>query len=250
MRISVTRHLATLALAALTSAGANAALAGPFAVTAYGSFARMSHTGDASGKIALAELQGQKGLYGVGALQDLRGEVLIWDGRVLVSRGHATDGSVSSLTAGDKAALLATAKVSRWREIEVPRDFTQPDFEKFVKDQAKAADLALDKPFPFAVKGDVVNYAWHVVAGSIAAGGATGAHGVSSQRHANLREFMGDRIDSVVLAGFYSAAELEGAITHPGEQFHVHLADAAFKISGHVDRYGVAKGAKLLLPEE
>jgi hypothetical protein len=29
----------------------------------------------------------------------------------------------------------------------------------------------------------------------------------------------------------------------------VYLADAVFKTSGHVDRYGVAKGARLLLPE-
>jgi hypothetical protein len=39
-------------------------------------------------------------------------------------------------------------------------------------------------------------------------------------------------------------------ITHPGERFHVHYADNNLKTSGHLDNFGIAKGAKLLLPKQ
>ena len=228
---------------------AHAAGTGPFEVNAYGSFAHMTHTGDTSPHVALAAFQGKKGVYGVGAMQGLRGEVLIWDGRVLISRGHATDGAASAVMDSDRATLLATAKVSRWREIDVPADMAQADFERFVKDQARTVGLALDKPFPFIVKGRVIDYAWHVVAGAATATAGGMMHAGGNAAHAKLHEFMGARIDSGQLLGFYSAAEMEGAITHPGEQFHVHIADSGFKFAGHVDRYGVGKGATLVLPE-
>ena len=234
--------LPCLAFAAI----ANAAGTGPFGVNAYGSFARMTATGDTSANVALAQFEGRQGIYGVGAMQGLRGEILIWDGRVLISRGHATDGATSAVMHSDQATLLATAKVKQWREASVPADLTQSQFEGFVKDQARGAGLPSDKPFPFIVKGPVLNYAWHVVAGAMAPG--SGMHKASNPAHAKLREFMGVRLEHAMLLGFYSGPAMEGAITHPGEQFHVHLADTELKSSGHVDRYGVGNGAVLLLP--
>jgi alpha-acetolactate decarboxylase len=46
----------------------------------------------------------------------------------------------------------------------------------------------------------------------------------------------------------YSGTALEGVVSHPGERFHLHFADAAATVSGHVDRYSVAAGAVLKLP--
>ncbi len=52
------------------------------------------------------------------------------------------------------------------------------------------------------------------------------------------------------LVGFYSAEEQQGVITHPGQRFHIHYADNNLKTSGHLDNFGIAKGAKLLLPKQ
>ncbi len=65
MRHAAIGLFAALALAAFATP-VSADSSEPFQVTAYGSFARMSQTGDTSGKVPLAQLQGQKGLYGVG----------------------------------------------------------------------------------------------------------------------------------------------------------------------------------------
>jgi alpha-acetolactate decarboxylase len=59
-----------------------------FDFSAFGSFKRMSHTGDTSGQVRLSDLPQTAGTWGVGALAGLTGEILLHDGRLLVSRGE------------------------------------------------------------------------------------------------------------------------------------------------------------------
>jgi hypothetical protein len=79
--------LITLALYLLFTL--NAAAQGPFNLTVYGNFKRMVHTSDTSGKVALASIPRSAGTYGVGALTDLTGEILIWDGEVLITSNYS-----------------------------------------------------------------------------------------------------------------------------------------------------------------
>jgi alpha-acetolactate decarboxylase len=95
------------------------------------------------------------------------------------------------------------------------------------------------------VIGEITDYAWHVVTGAAKRHGA-GAH--HPHRHATKRTFTGTKTQGK-LVGFYSAQELEGVISHPGERFHVHYADDDLKISGHLDHFGIHQGATLLLPK-
>jgi alpha-acetolactate decarboxylase len=93
---------------------------------------------------------------------------------------------------------------------------------------------------------DLIYYTWHVVTGK-----AKPHHGGAKhhQGHAGMRAFSGEKTTGK-LVGFYSAKELEGVISHPGERFHVHYADKDLKRSGPLDNFGVAKGAILLLPKQ
>ena len=102
----------------------------PFNVSAHGNFKRMLHTGDASGKIALASISRSTGTYGVGALADLRGEIMIWDGSVLVTRGESVSGSTQPPGVEDQAAFLVTAQVKEWEKIQVLNNLTQKAFER------------------------------------------------------------------------------------------------------------------------
>jgi len=218
----------------------------PFNVSVYGNFKRMLHTGDATGKVALASIPHSTGVYGVGALAGLTGEILIWDGRVLVSPGQSVSGSTQAPEADATATLLVTAQVKKWEQTQVPENMTQQAFEKFVVDSAHSKGIDTQKPFPFIVTGEITDYAWHVVTGATKHHGGGGQH---QQGHANNRNFSGAETKGK-LVGFYSAGELEGVISHPGERFHVHYADDDLKTSGHLDRFGVRKGATLLLPEQ
>lgn len=218
----------------------------PFNFSVYGNFSQMMREGDVSGKIALASIPSGAGVYGVGALADLQGEILIWDGQILVSPGASISGSTQSPQADDQAALLVTAQVSEWEPIQTPGNMTQQAFEAFVVDSARTKGIDVNKPFPFLVIGEITDYAWHVVTGVAKRHGA-GAHHPHS--HANKRTFTRAKAQGK-LVGFYSAQELEAVISHPGERLHVHYTDDDLKISGHLDYFGIHQGATLLLPKQ
>lgn len=218
----------------------------PFSVQAYGNFKQMAHTGNTDGVVKLAQLPGVKGSYGVGALAGMRGEVLLWDGRMLVSRGHSPKGETGPAMATDQAAIFVGGKVDGWQNIPVPADLSQAQFEAFVLASAKKLGLDVGKAFPFAVKGDKLSLTWHVVTG--AASGAAHGSGTHGQGHAQSRIFKESGAGGVLL-GFHTGAALEGVASHPGERFHVHYANADFSRSGHVDEYRVPSNAMLMLPK-
>jgi hypothetical protein len=227
----------------LTAAGWVWSALPPGQVQAWGHFQRLMHRGDAGAKVQLADLPAGPGVYALGALAELRGEVLIWNGRVLVSRGEHDDGRAEHPRSGDAAALLALAQVPSWQTVQVPRDMNSAAFERFVLDKAGEAGIAVDRPFAFAVRGPLLDLKWHVLIGK-AGSGSAGTHNMG---HAENRDFESARSDGVLL-GFFSGTALEGVITHPGEKFHLHWASRDLARAGHVDAYRVAAGSELMLP--
>lgn len=238
--------IATVLIAGLAWAGGL-----PFDFVHHGHFQRIVHSGHAAGQVALASLPQPPGTWGLGATAGMAGEIVQIDGRLLVSPGSDAEGRVRPPLAGEQAALFASGRVAAWQDVVVPRDMDAARFEAFVLDQARALGLAPDQPFVFRVEGRFVELRWHVVTGEKAPGRAHGAPARAPNGHANvvagLRLFRQDGA-SGQLIGVYSGAALEGVVSHPGERFHLHYADAAATLSGHVDRYGVAAGARLKLP--
>ena len=212
--------------------------AGPafFDIEAFGNFKQMIHSGDTAGKVSLSRFRNAQGVYGLGALAGLHGEIWIWDGKVAVSRSDSATGATEPANDNDQAALLVTARVKAWKEISVKSDLGSEQFEKYVLQQAETYGIDVKEPFPFLVRGSIRDYQWHVVTG------ASAGHGEKQNR-----VFKGAFTDAVLL-GFYSASVLEGIISHPGQRFHVHYANPATSISGHLDAYRVAQPSILLLP--
>jgi alpha-acetolactate decarboxylase len=223
----------------------------PFDVRVFGNFEHMSQTGDTRGVVKLREIPISPGSYGLGALEGLRGEILLWDGKLLVSRGYSANGAVESAAPTDEAVFFVEARVEAWDETAIPNDMTRPEFELFLLQAAVRRGLSSDRAFPLAVKGSFPHVLWHVVTGASSAHSDQSAEAarIHSQGHARNRVF--DQTNAAgFLLGFYSGAALEGVISHPGERFHVHYADAGFSVSGHVDDYRIASGAMLLLPRQ
>lgn len=237
-----------LAAAAVSLAlSAAAAWAAAFDVTAIGSFKRIMHTGEAPGERRTTELPRAPGTWGVGALARMEGEIVLHDGRLLVSRGADAEGRTSAPRPADEAALFVAARVHEWVDIAVPDDLTQAAFEAFVVAQGRARGLDPDSPWPFRVEGRFPQLTWHVVTGLSPAGDHRGAPKAHANRHSGMRVFQEQGAQGQLI-GMQSGVRLEGVATHPGERFHVHFADAALARSGHVDAYAVARGAVLKLP--
>jgi alpha-acetolactate decarboxylase len=235
-----------IVLLSLLLGAAAAQAAEPFGIEARGNFGQILHTGKADGVVGLSALGGKRGSYGVGALAGMRGEILLWDGKLLVSRGHSPKGETGPAAAADKAALFVRGNVGSWSEIAAATDMTRAQFESFVVASARNLGIDGDKAFPFAVRGDKLDVAWHVVTGTAPAAGGHGG-GTLDQGHAQARTFR-EKAAPGILLGFHTGAALEGIASHPGERFHVHYASPDFSVSGHADDYRIAKGTTLLLP--
>lgn len=213
----------------------------------YGSFRRLAHTGDTAGKVALGAIRAEPGVWGVGALAGLKGELAVADGRVLVSRGSDLNGRTEPPGPSDMATLYAGAKVSAWKAVTLPNEMDRQEFERFLEASAKKLGAAQDAPLIFRVEGVFPKLIWHVVRGRPSHAGAVTAHGGQhANPHAamNVFEEPGNRGQ---LIGIYSGEALEGVVSHPGERLHLHFADGSLSRSGHVDDYSVAAGAILYL---
>ena len=243
------KRLRTPLLTLFFSFWAFSAAAEPFDIRVFGNFERMSHSDDTQGVVNLWEIPRLPGSYGIGALDDLRGEILLWDGKLLVSQGHSANGAIEPAVPSDEAVFFVEARVEAWDEVAIPNDMTRVEFELFVLQTAPRRGLSTDQAFPFAVTGRFHRVLWHVVTGATVAqkdqseqAGRTHAQGDATYRIFDQADVTG------LLLGFYSGVALEGIISHPGERFHVHYADPGFSVSGHVDDYRVNRGTVLLLP--
>lgn len=245
---SMRNSLAWLAAALLIANTLTWAAESRFKLTAFGNFTRMRHTGDTSGQVKLADLPQTPGNWGMGALAGQMGELVLHDGHLLVSRGDDAQGRVGNPQVGDEAALFVVAQVQQWVDVTVSSDMNQAQFEAFIIEQAKMRGLGNGTPFPFLVQGRYTHLVWHVVTGTLRAKSADdGRHAGHANKGAEMRMFEQPGAAGR-LVGVYSGAELEGVVSHPGTRFHIHYADEALSISGHVDAYGVARGAVLKLP--
>jgi alpha-acetolactate decarboxylase len=216
-------------------------------LTAHGNFRQMMHGGDTAGIVALDALD-TSSAWGVGATAGLRGEIVIIDGQVLVSRGTDPLARVTAPDPGEAAVLLAHGRVSDWRSVDLPHDMGPQQLTHFIEMQADAAGLERDAGFPIRLAGRFPTLVWHVVTGEQPGKGRGhgGGHGHANSRSGmNVYEEPGAEGE---LVGVYTGPALEGVASHPGERLHLHFVDAARARSGHVDEVQVAAGTTLLLP--
>ena len=192
-----------------------------------------------SAHIDLETLAAVPDLYAIGPVEGLRGEVTIYDGVPSVS--SVQDGAVVVDDSFDhRAAFLVYARAPRWRSVPVARDLESvADVEAYVRQQAVAAGLDPEAPFPFRIEGRASALTYHVMD---LAPGAEHSHATHRQ---SARTFTADGADARVV-GFWGGSVGEGVFTHRGQPSHMHvvLADG----SGHVDSLRVPEGATLYLP--
>lgn len=231
-------------------------------LTAHGNFRHMMHTGETEGTIALDTLSIPSG-WGVGALAGLRGEIVIRDGTVLVSRGDDAEARVTPPKPGEKAVILAYGRVAEWQSVVIPHEMTPERLTQFIEMQAETRALDPANGFPIRLQGRFPQLVWHVVTGEalprVAHGDhgghgghdAHGGHGAQGGGHANgasgMNIYHEDGASGEII-GVYTGAALEGIASHPGERLHLHHVSQDGTGSGHVDKIVIPAGTTLLLP--
>jgi len=228
-----------------------AAPAPPPSVRTWGSLRAMMHEGRTGSAVALADAVVAPHTYAVGALEGLRGEVTVVDGRVWRAYPSEAGGParVAQGDGGEGAALLVAARVPAWRGVPLPVDVAEEGaLTAQVEALAAAAGFDLEQPFPFLLEGRLAEVDWHVVDGHRLSPGASHAEHQRSAQRGTLRDAEG------VLVGFYSRHHA-GVFTHMGERLHLHLLAPATPtpgsapVMGHADRIVLRAGTVLRLSE-
>jgi alpha-acetolactate decarboxylase len=201
-------------------------------------------------RVAVAEIAGEPHFYGVGALEGLEGEITILDSVAVITR-VTPNGAPQAVTAGDaKATLIVGRSVERWTRHPLAETVSHERFDETIGAMTGGAGVATSDPFVFVIEGAFTDVRLHVI------NGACPIHA----RMNKLEIAEGEQpfeldVENVsgTLVGVY-AADSVGRLTHPGTKTHTHLiyTDPATgeRVTGHVERVGLAKGAALQLPAE
>jgi acetolactate decarboxylase len=187
----------------------------------------------------LSTLRDTKGLYALGPVAGLQGEITVFDGKPSVTT--LRDGKPVVGEAWPKACFLVYAQVEAWQTVPIPKEVeTLEQLESFVLGAAKKAGLDVDKPFPFLVTGTPKLVKYHVIWKS---------DGLPHTKELHQKAKLGFELNEreVEMLGFYSDKH-HGVFTHHDSNIHVHARATDGKDAGHVDALTLAGPMTLHLP--
>ncbi|KAA3640098.1 MAG: decarboxylase [Bacteroidetes bacterium] len=213
----------------------------PFTVGYNGALKQIMHQGDISAKANLQDFNYTKNLYALGAVENLKGEIQIFDGKPFISVGLEEMVLIKN-TFDLNATLFVYTTVKKWHSFEVPDNISSyEDFEQYVEETAKTYGIDTDKPFPFLLEGNANSIDWHVI--NWKDGDTEHSHHkhITSGPHGTLTETI------VEILGFYSKSH-HAIFTHHTTNMHMHFKTADETLAGHLDGLTLGKGMTLKLP--
>ena len=201
------------------------------------------------GRVRLGELVKRPHFYGIGALEGLRGEVTVFDGKVTITgvngKGHI-EPAVGSLS-DKQATMLVGAYVPSWTRIPVTRNIEADGFDSYVEQSANKLGIKTTAPLMFAVEGEFADVRLHVINGAC----PLHARLKNTELPSETRPFESQMTTLTgTLVGVF-ARDAVGKLTHPATSTHVHLlykdAETGEDVTAHIEHIGVRPGAVLLL---
>jgi alpha-acetolactate decarboxylase len=200
------------------------------------------------GRVELSTLTSRPHFYGIAALENLEGEITIFDSTPTVT----TVGDQRVLAPLDapalRATLLAGAYVPSWRERTLDSATPADRLDRVVRDAAAAAGVDTAKPFVFAAEGEFTDVRLHVINGACPMHARMRGVALPEEMQPFEAEFAALHGK---LVGIY-AEDAAGKLTHPDTSTHIHLIytdeSTGQTVTGHVERIGLAAGAIVKLP--
>ena len=210
-----------------------------YRVKSAGEMRNVMQKGDLSAHFDLATLKGMAGLYALGPVAGLQGEVVVLDGQPAVTT--LVDGKPAVSAGWPKACFLVYAQVRQWDTQPVPPEVRSlGELEPFVLAAAKRAGLDVGRPFPFLLTGAPASVKYHVVWKTDGL-----PHTRELHQKAKVPFEVQDR--EVRMLGFWSDRH-QGVFTHHDSTIHVHVRTADGRDAGHVDAATFTTPMTLHLP--
>lgn len=186
-------------------------------------------SGNLEATVSLDSLQTLPHLYALGALENLKGEIQIFDGQSFVSKKEAFNKVQIQPTFDHKASLLVYAQVPKWDDAIQLDEFTiNSQLEKQIKNAAIVNGIDAEKPFPFLIKGRPSLLSWHVINWNDNDMEHSHKKHLESGPHGTFEN------KEVEIIGFYSEKH-KAVFTHHTTFLHMHFKTDYKGIAGHVD---------------
>jgi acetolactate decarboxylase len=209
--------------------------------------------GKAERVMSLKSLAGRPGLYGIGPVEGLDGEITIFDGKPYVSKVRQ-NGKVVEQSHDHGAFFMVWTEQAHWQGITIPEAVkSYVDLQSFVKAQAGAAGIDTGKPFPFRLSGIPAEIKWHINVDR------TEGKTITRELFVKSKEPYVTNNEPVDIIGFYSEhhpgvfiAEYAPAIKRDSglkNAIHLHFISHADKMTGHIDNITLGAGMMLHLPK-
>lgn len=193
-------------------------------VIATGAMRNTMFNGQLAGLIRLDSIA-QPGTYGIGPVEFLRGELLLWDGHAYRSAAQGDTAMEVEQRPDSKAPFFVHQFVKEWTEIMLPDSITDlPMLDAFLT----ARFAALGKPFAFTLQGKISEVRAHIV--DVTPG--TVINGPDDAHRENKNYRLTDR--TMDLLGFFSTRH-KAVFTHHDTNIHVHAITADRDWMGHVE---------------
>jgi len=194
-------------------------------VIATGAMRDVMWKGELYGKIKLDTITPKKGLYGLGPVEGLSGEILIADGKIYASKVVADSVMKVEENASVSAPFFVHAYVHNWRMIEIPSNINNL---KKLEEHLSEISKNQESPFVFRLEGEIQRANIHVV--NLPPGSKVSSPDDAHRGQQNF-EIKNKRSSAI---GFHSRHH-KGIFTHHDSNIHLHLITNDRKMMGHVD---------------
>ncbi len=194
----------------------------------HGALKEIMHKGARQGVVQLSEVINDDHVYGIGAMENLDGEILIMDSQLLINRAKPY-GIPTGQTIPDKnskALLLVTAKVNDWQTIQINQETDYYSIDSKIKAEAKKVGVDIENPFPFIITGEFSEIDWHIISPQSPDG--------SHDDHLAKSWKRKDSNTQGKILGFYSEKH-QAVFTHHTRYTHMHILYESDALSGHID---------------
>ena len=203
----------------------------------YGALYNIMHQGNMNREVELWDMD-PNNLYALGALENLKGEILILNGKSYIAMEE--NGALVINSGYDYAAcLLVGSYVQGWDSVKVKKT---DDLQAFISEAATQYGLNTEEAFPFMLKGKFPKIDWHVI--NWPEGDTEHTH----EKHQTVGPHGCLKNEPAQILGFYSTKHA-GVFTHHSTYLHMHLLTDDHKVSGHVDQLTPGKDLWLYLPK-
>jgi acetolactate decarboxylase len=196
---------------------------------------------DLSSNVLLDTIVVPDNTYAVGPVEDLQGEITIFEGVPYIS--YIENNEIrTEINRTVKAPFLAYANVEKWSSFELEFEVNNQDelstlIEEYVNEYLKN----YDEPFPFLVKGNFEYIKFHVIMRNK----ENEFHSHELHKQSKVI-FERDTVDGI-LVGFFSKHH-EGVFTHKGKFTHIHYLAENRSETGHLDGIRIKGKVILMFP--